>query len=281
MADPPTDREHEELEHIPWSMLAKELNNGRSQTKVVFGLVLILVAVVVFVGVRSLRQTAGTVIEVPGDRSDPEVTAPATTNLLTPPVAAASAATTTTTPVSAALYSEADLMAVAPEREQALAAARAEWLVMDHFTVGDAAGEAPAALWVEWARTIGVTATGPAQYQVAVVFSTLVRTETEAFGRMGLRAVEVPIRIDADGDATPTDLPSPLALSGWDAPEPPVVDAAEVPEPVAAAAIEMGEAIGSDVQVVGGSLRAGGWRVTIAVAEPGWPPIELVVDVPG
>lgn len=260
-------------------MLAGELDRGRSQTFVVFGVVLVLVAVVVFVGVRSLRRAPGTVVEVAGDSSHAEV-APSLPDPAPLPAAPTAEEAATTTSLSPALYSEADLMAVAPEQEQRWVAARAEWFVTEHFTI-DREGESGSATWVEWARTAEVRPAGPGRYDVVVVFSSLAQSAAGDFHRTGLRAVQVPVEVGAEGTVVVADLPQPAVIEGWETFDPPGGGDGDVPPDIATAAIEMGKSIGPEVVVVGGSPGGAGWRVVIEISDPPGPAVPLVVDVPG
>jgi hypothetical protein len=278
MTDVEGDQDHEELAHIPWSMLADELDGGRSRTMVALVLAVIAAVVVGVVGVRALRRTPGTVVDL---SSEPPVTAAASPS---PPVPAtlppAETPAAPAEPDGPALYAEADLMAVAPEQDQRRAAAGAEWFVVDSFTIDDVAQDEPA-MWVEWARATEVVSTGPSTYDVVVVFSTLGRDAAGAYVRAGLRAVRVQVAITPDGLAVPEDYPEPLPLASPPVLSPPPPGDAAVPDEVVAAATDAAAGFGSAPEVIAGSPTEDGWRVVLSVVDPSGIELRLVVHVDG
>lgn len=279
MTLPPEERDDEELEHIPWSMLAGELDTGRSRTMVSLVIAVVAVVVVVFVGMRTLRRTTGTVVEIPSAPPASTVAAPAPA--LEPGAPASPAPSDTLSPDVAApsLYAEADLMAVAPEQEQRLAATHAEWLVTDYFTVDDVAAGEPA-LWVEWARTTEVVPVGPATYDVAVMFSTLARDAGGVYSRAGPRAVRIPIELAPDGPVA-LDLPTPFAAPARAELTPPPIGNAQIPDEIGSAATEAATVFGVAATVDGGSVTDNGWRVVVTVEDATGLRFPLVVHVGG
>ena len=273
------DQEREELAHIPWSMLADELDGGRSRTMAALALAVIAVVVVGVVGVRALRSTPGTVVDISAETPvavadvPPSTVAAAALPIEAPPAPESA-------PPGPSLYAEADLMAVAPEQEQRRAAAGAEWFVVDSFTVDDVAADEPA-MWVEWARATEVVPTGPSTYDVAVVFSTLGRNGAGVYSRAGLRAVRIRMAITPEGVAIPEDLPEPVRLDAPPDFSPPPAGDAEVPDEVAAAAVEAATFFGSAAEVVAASTTADGWRVVLSIPDPSGIALSLVVYVAG
>ena len=269
------DRNQEELAHIPWSMLADELDGGRSRTMVALALAVVAAIVVGIVGVRALRRTPGTVVDL---SSEPPVAAAASPASTLP--AAEVPTEVPAAPSGSALYAEADLMAVAPEQEQRQAAASAEWFVVDNFTVDDVAPDEPA-MWVEWARATEVIPTGPSAYDVTIVFSTLGRDGAGVYARAGLRAVRIPMAVTPDGVAVPQDLPEPLPFDPTPSFSPLPAGDSAVPGEVAAAAVDAAAGFGSQPEVVGGSRTGDGWRVVLSVVDPSGIELPLVVHVDG
>lgn len=275
MTDQAPDRQHEEVEHIPWSILAGELDRGQNLTKALYGVLILLVALGVFAGVRAARRSPATVVAVPA----------ATEDRLVPSLSGAPPAATRPTPttvppttLSAALYSEADLMAVAPVEEQRWAAVRAERAVIDHFSVeeeGDAGSS-----WVDWARTAEVRPAGPGRYDVTVVFSTLVKTVDTGFARSGVRAVSVPIEVAADGSIV-LDLPHPVPAPEWAPPPGTPPGDEDIPPDVAEAALAAAQALGEEVTIQGGAYEEGLWRVVVTVRTPPGPAVPIAVELPG
>lgn len=185
----------DEYEEIPWSTLLSEHRQRRTKTLYLAAAV-IVAAVVGFVGIRWLTA--------PGHGDEPDFAAPVETTMAE--TAAEVVAATTTT---AAVLSEADLMAVQPSVAEMAAVARAEWFVTDYFTIDgplpeelisafvndallpDLPGSADADIsYVEWARAFDIrpTATG---YAVSVVFRSLTEESDGAFARGPVRAVDV------------------------------------------------------------------------------------------
>lgn len=276
MTDFEEDQEREEVAHIPWSMLADELDGGRSRTMISLALALVAVVVVGVVGIRAFRRTPGTVVDL---ASEAPVASAAPTSTL-PAAASPADPAAPVEPPEPALYAEADLMAVAPEQEQRLAAVGAEWFVVDSFTVDDVAPEQPA-MWVEWARATEVVPTGPSAYDIVVAFSTLGRDRAGGYARAGLRAVRIRMTVTADGLATPEDLPEPVIFDVPVALSPPPPGDAEVPDEVAAAAMDAAAGFGSEAEVVAASTTADGWRVVLSILDPSGIELPLVVHVDG
>jgi len=286
MTTPLDDGEREELEHIPWSMLASELDGGRSRTRVSLAIAVIAVVVVGVVAVRTVRRGEGTVIAVPGAATATTVTAASMPDgaaaATEPPVSApqsapASAPAPAATLPPPALYTEADLMAVAPEQEQRRAAATAEWFVTEYFTVDQVDDDEPA-MWVEWARAVEVGAVAPGRYDVVVLFSTLGRGLDGEYRRAGPRAVRIPVEVTVDG-AVPIDLPAPLPVAVDPVFTPPPMGDDAVPEQVAVAAVAAAATFGTEAEVSGGTAGVDGWRIVVSVADPSGLRFPLVVTV--
>ncbi len=283
------DREHEETERIPWSMLAGELERRRPRWILqVVGIVLV-VLVVGALAMRARGASNGTVVDLapvtteeaePGTMVGDSSGEPSSEE---PPAAPSEPAVA---PADPSLYSEADLMAVVPEEDLRLAAARAEWFTVDFFGGVDA-GLAPGLpevhsdagySWVEWARASRVAAAGAGRYDVTVVFRTLTEAGAGGFRRLPIRAVIVPVEVDAGGLAVVADLPRPAEVPGGSGAEP-VPPVGAVPEDVAAAALQRAGLFGPDAEIVGGSRTLAGWRVIVLAGDASgmrWP---LAVEV--
>ncbi len=281
------DREHEETERIPWSMLAGELDRTRPRWFLQAAGVVVVVVVVVAVAMRARGASSGTVVDLAPLTTEEAAPVPtvADSSDLTRAAAPAPSASPDAS-IEASLYSEADLMAVVPEEDLRLAAARAEWFTVDFFGGLDAglASGLPAVQraggysWVEWARAARVATVGASRYHVTVVFRTLTEAGDGGFRRLPIRAVIVPVDVDAAGLAVVADLPRPAEVpvaSGVDE-APPV---GPVPEDVAAAALYRAGLFGDDAEIVGGSRTSAGWRVVVLAGDASgmrWP---LAIEV--
>jgi len=263
-ADP--DLEHEELEIIPWAMLAEHMGQRRMLGYGRYALGLLVFALVVVVGLNVARQRPGTVVAADPDTTDVASSVPTTpvAQLVTTTIARAGV------PSGPALYSEADLMAVLPDTIDDAGAARrratqaAEWFVTDYFT---STGVGPQTSWVEWTLAGDVVAVTASDFEVVVAFGTLVADDEGTYRRSRDRAVILPVRVE-DDTATVVGLPRPAVFADMfavDLPSPPV---REVPEGVAAVAREQALGVGTEPQVLGGSERDdGSWRVLVDVSD--------------
>ncbi len=188
--------EHEDREEIPWSSLVAELDTGVDRRWWIAGgaAVLVVAAILAF---RVVMSTGG----------QPEVVAPA------PAVETIALAHPTDTALpQPALLSEADLRAEVDPARTAGAQSRAEWFVLDYYTV-DGSTETSASIrsalgvpeatlphddpltphsFVEWARTIRMVSSDDPIYVFDVAFRTIGMSE-EAFVRQPVRAVRVEI----------------------------------------------------------------------------------------
>jgi hypothetical protein len=284
--------EFEEMEQIPWSALA-----ARNPRPVPFPLLvgggLILIVAAAFLFLQLSRGGASTVAPDPGAVGAPVSVPPA--GGPTP----SSSTSTSTAPAteSPAVYSEADLMAIAVDDETRLAVMQAEWFVNDFFTVdGDPATSdrlrellgddvplphaAPAGYsYVEWVGTYAVESPQPGFYLVDVAYRLLYAKDGAGFQRAPVAAVQVAVAVDVDGVTTLRSLPSPV-----DPPQMIATAAAPhgtpVPDSVVAAArqsvpgVELADAVGSRIsdewELPGELVGPGGnrWPVVVHVADP-------------
>lgn len=298
--------EFEELEHIPWSALAARKAPPLVRPVAVAGVAIIAVAVVAWLAMRVLPadQADATGLSSAVPATSPEVISePLAVDIgaesvpAADPVNAAEPAGTLVATVDPAMYSEADLMAIAVDDESRLAAMRAEWFVQDYFTVdGDEEiatnlrnliatgadlphGSPAGSSYVEWARAVAVTSPMPAEYVVEVAFRTVLSTDGEAFMRTPVRAVAVTVTVDVDGSVTIDGLPAPVRLSAaaWRA-STRGTDAI-APDDVVVAALAEAEWFG-DNPVVAETRRDGSeWLFVVEVRDASgnrWP-LELVL----
>ena len=276
------EHEHEEVEQIPWAMLADQLEGGRRRSLGMLALAVAAAVIVAVVALNVLRRPSGTTVEiVPGTT---EVAAAAAAPTLPEPPADASpadAAATEPTPTALpapGLYSEADLMAVAPEHDLRLVAARAEWFVSDYFTVLGAddpvdgladAVPRPSAddvgcSCVEWVRTMTVTPLGPDEYEAAVLYRTLRRDDAGDLVRTPVRAVSLRIVVDPEGGLGVAGLPRPVAVPPLAATS---VELVTPPAGVAAAALTEVAGLGTEPEVIGGVAGEVSWRVVVVLTD--------------
>lgn len=274
--------EFEELEQIPWSALAARTPNPMLRIGWIVAAVLAAAVIGVLVARSLLSGDEGTQVRLPAALA-------ATTTQ--PGEGLEAGADVVPTVPAPDLYSEADLMAVAPEAEAMLAAMRAEWFVRDYFTVdGDQAladrmtelvgsvslphAGTTGASYVEWARAFAVDSAAPGRYAVSVAYRTLASSGDGGFSRNPARAVAVTIAVGTDGAMTIVDLPAPAELPATLPIEDQGAEAATPPDEVVAAALESAGAVGPDPAVLTATHDASGWRVVIAVGDPSglrWP----------
>ena len=283
--------EFEEMEQIPWSALAAR--NPRPvplPILIVGGLAVIVVAGFLLL---QLVPDGG-----PGTGADPGASDEPSARSIG---AGASALTSTSTagaapPDSPAVYSEADLMAIAVEDETALAVMQAEWFVRDFFTVdGDPATaarlrrllgedvelphEAPSAYsYVEWVQAYAADSSQPGLYVVDVAYRLLSSGDGADYTRAPVAAVQVPLAVDVDGVTTLRNLPSPVD-------PPPMVAPSALPDhnPVPDAVVAAARRSAPEVELAGavGSRVGDGWELQGALPGPGgnlWP---VLVHVAG
>jgi hypothetical protein len=298
--------EFEELEHIPWSALAARTAPPLLRPVAIAVVAVIAVAVLAWLAMRVLAadQADETGPSSAVSAAGPDVPSePLTVDNgaesvpAADPVSGAEPAGTLVATVDPAMYSEADLMAIAVDDESRLAAMRAEWFVQDYFTVDgdeeiakdlhnliaideDLPHSSPAgSSYVEWARAVAITSPMPAEYVVEVAFRTVLSTDGEAFTRAPVRAVVVTVTVDVDGSVTIEGLPAPVRLSAvaWRA-STRGADAI-APDDVVVAALAEAESFG-DNPVVTETRRDGSeWLFVVVVRDASgnrWP-LELVL----
>jgi len=277
----------DEYEEIPWSTLLSEHRQGR--TKTLYLAAAVIVAVVVgFVGIRWLTA--------PGHGDEPDFAAPVETTMAE--TAAEVVAATTTT---AAVLSEADLMAVQPSVAEMAAVARAEWFVTDYFTIDgplpeelisafvndallpDLPGSADADIsYVEWARAFDIrpTATG---YAVSVVFRSLTEEPDGAFARGPVRAVDVLVAVDG-GETAIAELPIPIlppvyhTIDGW------MESEGEAHDEAIAATLDYAGMFDENAVVVQSGTSGPEWRVVFTIGDRSgnrWPVVMRSDAIPG
>jgi hypothetical protein len=181
------------------------------------------------------------------------------------------------------IWSEADLMALSPDALAGEAAAVAEWLASDFFTV-DGGPEISADLdqvlppgsatpaagdgnrsFVEWSRAISAVETGPGTYRVLVVIRRLTAGAGEPYVRLAPAAIQVELAWTSDGWSL-LDLPALADLPRWV--QAPAWDDAELPPEVVTAVTALG------AEPLGGSRVGDNWRVVGGFTDPAgmiWP----------
>ena len=277
----------DEYEEIPWSTLLSEHRQGRTKTLYLAAAV-IVAAVVGFVGIRWLTA--------PGHGDEPDFAAPVETTMAE--TAAEVVAATTPT---AAVLSEADLMAVQPSVAEMAAVARAEWFVTDYFTIDgplpeelisafvndallpDLPGSADADIsYVEWARAFDIrpTATG---YAVSVVFRSLTEEPDGAFARGPVRAVDVLVAVDG-GETAIAELPIPIlppvyhTIDGW------MESEGEAHDEAIAATLDYAGMFDENAVVVQSGTSGPEWRVVFTIGDRSgnrWPVVMRSDAIPG
>jgi len=277
----------DEYEEIPWSTLLSEHRQRRTKTLYLAAAV-IVAAVVGFVGIRWLTA--------PGHGDEPDFAAPVETTMAE--TAAEVVAATTTT---AAVLSEADLMAVQPSVAEMAAVARAEWFVTDYFTIDgplpeelisafvndallpDLPGSADADIsYVEWARAFDIrpTATG---YAVSVVFRSLTEEPDGAFARGPVRAVDVLVAVDG-GETAIAELPIPIlppvyhTIEGW------MESEGEAHDEAIAATLDYAGMFDENAVVVQSGTSGPEWRVVFTIGDRSgnrWPVVMRSDAIPG
>lgn len=289
-----SDQDVERFESIPWAALLPEENNRRNRWLSIAGAGLIAL-VVGFVTLRVVNAGPAETVVTLGAPTPMEASVTQVASTMeaaaVPPTLAGSPPeprVESVNPESRAL-TEADLLAVAPDGGLRAAVMRAEWFVVDFFTVDDdASGDAvrgamgtPATValphdapsgvsYVEWARAYAVESLPGSGYRVSVAFRTLSGPEGEAVVRRPVRAVAVEVVADTSGGTAvldlPQALPTPVIL-----PVPSTPGRCEavgaMPAAVEAAALQVAGAPGVDSTVIGGTACDGGWRVVVETAD--------------
>ena len=301
-------RRAEQFESIPWSSLGAEARSPGRRALVIgatilagvliglFGGRIIRAAtesgvVVTFPPVAAPKPVSPTDVEPDPSPAEPPPSAPATVAVVSTVVSDPSMQV----PVPPQLYSEADLMAVMPEEEIRMAVVRAEWFVVDYFTVdGESATAAdvegtlpygydtalphhrgePGISYVEWARAFHVAPLGPGRYRVSVAFRTVSGIAVSDLARTAVRAVSVDVAVDDEGAIAVADLPSPRPLPETLVLESAIPDDAEPPPEVAAVALGLAGEFGDKPILAGAGIDDEGWRLTILISDQSgleWP----------
>lgn len=207
--------EREEREQIPWSSLVPQGDDRIDKRWYAAG-VLVLVAVL---GVIGFRLSGGVAQPVP-------------TDVQQVPADASSAASTTTAPASM-IMSEDELVRGSAIERTGVVATRAEWFVMDFFTI-DGSPETVASVraalapelrsgplphdddgdetFVEWARAVAIDDLGDRGFEVTVVYRAI-RSAGDGYNRDPVRAVTLPIDV-TEGALVVTALPMPIGIEG-------------------------------------------------------------------
>ncbi len=260
----------ERLEQIPWAELAKSSTFSQNRVAYLAAGAVVLAAVGFFAG-RSLMGTPSRVA-VPVTAAAPVATV-APTAVTAPP----------STLPAPQVYAEADLMALAPGRQEQLAEIEAEVFVRGYFsTAGNPAtslavmGALPdgavvpagsgGVTYVEWARAFRIDPLGDDLYRVGVMFGLLSGPDLSTLNRLEPEAVDVVVQVDGDAAAVvelplPSEPPGRAVAAPW--PEP----ASEIPAGVGAAATEQAARWGADPEVVEAAQSPDGWRVVLLVGD--------------
>lgn len=235
MPNVPDSSEDQLSEHVPWENLT--IPPQQDRRFLVYGLAAgLVVAVLGVVVVRQLsRPAASEVLPVttvrvePVDVTQPPETVPAPVVETPPPTLPPAALEPEPDPGANMEFTEADLKAVDTETVRSQVAGRAEWVVLEYFTIDPsepwrervetASGfrlpaqvapdtpSAPTVSYVEWARTRSVDREGADTYRASVLIRRLVATDGATFERLPTEWVELHLRMDADGVVRATSLP--------------------------------------------------------------------------
>lgn len=220
MTTPPGDDER--FEHIPWEQVGA---TGDRNKMIVYG----LAGAVVIAGLTA------SVVGRPAAPTDlvatPTVTVETTeattlhTAVTEDPGGPGSGTGVPAASEPSRAWSEADLLAFPAESLALEAAALAEWLASDFFTIdggtqinadltdafpaGSALPEASsgARSFVEWARTVSVAESSPGRYRILVVVRRLAAAEGESYRRLAPVAVVIELSW-TEGGWSATDLPA-------------------------------------------------------------------------
>ena len=230
MPNAPTPSEDHLSEHVPWENLT--IPPQQDRRFLVYGLAAgLIVAVLGVVVVRQLsRPDVSDVLPVTPittesvETRQPIETVPEQTLQPLPAVPVAPPE-----PEAPQNTSEADLMAADLGGIRRQVAGRAEWLVLEFFTVDPsepwrervetASGlrlpaevtpdtpSVPTVSYVEWTRTRSVDQTGDDTFLASVLIRRLVATDGVTFERLPTEWVEVHLTMEADGTVRATSLP--------------------------------------------------------------------------
>ena len=213
MSPPPGSEDHI-AEHIPWNQLT--VGSPPDRSRLWYGIAAAVVAAVVgavVVGAVVMpRFTSGSVASVPEADST-------TTSTVLAPVAVAVAPLAD--PSTTDALSEADLMAIDVTAVERAVASRAEWVVLEFFSLdpGDSwiervesaagmdmgSGTLPSSptpdtvSYVEWVRVTSLEAIRHGRYRVEVMMRRLVSLDGVAYERLSVEEVVVELLVNADG----------------------------------------------------------------------------------
>lgn len=230
MSNVPTASEDQLSEHVPWENLT--IPPQQDRRFLMYGLAAgLIVAVLGVVVVRHLSRpevsdvlpvTPVTTADVSATQPIETVPAPAPQTLPPVPVAPAE-------PEEPQEVSEADLMAIDLDGIRRQVAGRAEWLVLEFFTIDPsepwrervetASGlrlptevapdtpSVPTVSYVEWVRTRAVDRTGTDTFRASVLIRRLVATDGVTFERLPTEWIDVDLTLEADNTARAVSLP--------------------------------------------------------------------------
>lgn len=206
----------EVYERIPWESLEKR---GGDRQWLVYAVAAALVLGALAYSFMRNQPTA------PPPTVAAATTVPAPTVAATADSTVSTALSTVSTIAGPLVVAEADLYAVEPERLVDQASGHAEWFAVEYISrdgsrtsddllasllpAGLPVPEAPrgAQVFVDWARAIATTQTGPVSFEVEVLVRSLAANGDEGFVRQDPRSVLVGIEIGADGLARVTGIP--------------------------------------------------------------------------
>lgn len=264
----------EEYEEVPWSELVAAARPTVPRS-VMFAAVGVAALVVGVVALRTLSPASAQVVG-PAPPATTDMHPSTTTMPLTTPAPVV---------IPAAPLSEADLRAFPSDMAARAAAVRAEWFVTDFFTVDHdptlesevraslphveatlaQEGSSPGISYVEWARATHAEPVGD-RWTVTVVYRTIGKTPDGPYQRNPVRAVRVPIHVDAAGATIPTDFPTPVAVPTAEVPPLGVGPDEVAPDHVVNAA--SGLVVGYPNPRLAASSRVeGGWRLVFVVVD--------------
>jgi hypothetical protein len=274
------ERERNEVyERIPWETLEPKGGDRQWWMFALAGAIVLGALAYSFMANRAVPVSTAT---------SQAATATAPLSSASPPAALAPPVPEVSTPM---LVTEADLMAVAPERLIERATAHAEWFVAEYVSVdgseegrralaslmpaGIAIPEAPdgSRVFVEWVRAIAVEEIGAEEYRVEVLVRSLLADGDEPYRRQAPFTATVDIRIAESGP----QVVMPPVLSAVTNPEPMPLALVPVPPDVEAAAIA---ASGASAVAGGVQTPTGEWRVVVTAPGPDGVPRPSTVLVP-
>ena len=234
---PPTDEQVSE--HLPWEQLTIPPQPDRKilYYGIAAGLLVLVMAVMVFRHLTRPSAADLTPVTPVAVAAEP----PATTTAAPPPSGEGGAAPATLAlaePEVTTELSEADLMAVDRGGTERAVAGRAEWLVLEFFTIDPAdvwttrveaasglrlpdgvapeVSSAEAVSYVEWTRTGAVTQTGQDTFRATVLIRRLVAPDGTSFQRLPVERVQVDLLVEPGGEVRALSLPEVSAQSDTD-----------------------------------------------------------------